>query len=226
MEPSLSRSGFASPCARSQKEADRPDSRRRVRARRRARLNTRRSLLLLGTLAVALASNACRSPARGGGRPHAAPTLCGWHPRPPVAACRTARRSPRSTSRTRRRRRGRSGVGCSPRSPCQPCTRCRATSGAGRSLSTTSPTCPRPPSSRDSIFHRRNPAAGPGGHFKAQAQGCTARDTAASLYPSGARPGHLALCLFSEGIAIQGAEPVRAPHTYRDPPAPPTGLRT
>ena len=46
------------------------------------------------------------------------------------------------------------------------------------------------------------------------------------LYPSAARPGHLALCLFREGIAIQGAEPVRPPRTYRDPPAPPTGLCT
>jgi hypothetical protein len=46
------------------------------------------------------------------------------------------------------------------------------------------------------------------------------------LYPSAARPDHLALCLFREGVAIPGAEPVRPPITHRDPPAPPTGLRT
>lgn len=46
------------------------------------------------------------------------------------------------------------------------------------------------------------------------------------LYPSAARPDHLALCLFREGIVISGAEPVRPPVTHRDPPAPPTGLHT
>lgn len=46
------------------------------------------------------------------------------------------------------------------------------------------------------------------------------------LYPSAARPDNLALCLFRDGIVIPGAEPVRPPITYRDPPAPPSGLRT
>lgn len=46
------------------------------------------------------------------------------------------------------------------------------------------------------------------------------------LYPSAARPDHQALCLFREGGLIPGAEPERPPVTYRDPPAPPTGLRT
>jgi len=46
------------------------------------------------------------------------------------------------------------------------------------------------------------------------------------LYPSAARPDHQALCLFREGILVPGADPVRPPSTHRDPPAPPTGLRT
>lgn len=46
------------------------------------------------------------------------------------------------------------------------------------------------------------------------------------LYPSAARPRHHALCLFRDGILIQGAEPVRPPITHRDPPALPRGLRT
>jgi len=46
------------------------------------------------------------------------------------------------------------------------------------------------------------------------------------LYPSAARPDHQALCLFRENILVPGAEPVRPPTTYRDPPAPPTGMRT
>jgi len=46
------------------------------------------------------------------------------------------------------------------------------------------------------------------------------------LYPSAARPDHRALCLFRGGIVIPGAEPVRPPRTFRDPPAPPLGLRT
>jgi RES domain-containing protein len=46
------------------------------------------------------------------------------------------------------------------------------------------------------------------------------------LYPSAARPDHQALCLFREDILIPGADPVRPPTTYRDPPAPPVGLRT
>lgn len=46
------------------------------------------------------------------------------------------------------------------------------------------------------------------------------------LYPSAARPDHQALCLFREDILIPGAEPIRPPTTYRDPPAPPVGLRT
>jgi RES domain-containing protein len=46
------------------------------------------------------------------------------------------------------------------------------------------------------------------------------------LYPSAARPDHQALCLFRESILIPGADPVRPPTTYRDPPPPPTGLRT
>jgi hypothetical protein len=46
------------------------------------------------------------------------------------------------------------------------------------------------------------------------------------LYPSAARPDHQALCLFREGIVIPGADPVRPPSTHRDPPAPPTGMRT
>jgi RES domain-containing protein len=46
------------------------------------------------------------------------------------------------------------------------------------------------------------------------------------LYPSAARPGHKALCLFREGVLIPGAEPQRPPVTHRDPPAPPTGMRT
>lgn len=46
------------------------------------------------------------------------------------------------------------------------------------------------------------------------------------LYPSAARPDHQALCLFRDGITISGADPVRPPVTHRDPPAPPTGMRT
>jgi RES domain-containing protein len=46
------------------------------------------------------------------------------------------------------------------------------------------------------------------------------------IYPSAARPDHQALCLFRENVIVPGAEPVRPPTTYRDPPAPPTGLRT
>jgi len=46
------------------------------------------------------------------------------------------------------------------------------------------------------------------------------------LYPSAARSEHLALCLFREGELLPGARPVRPPTTYRDPPAPPTGMRT
>jgi RES domain-containing protein len=46
------------------------------------------------------------------------------------------------------------------------------------------------------------------------------------LYPSAARPDHQALCLSRENIVVPGAEPVRPPTTYRDLPAPPTGLRT
>jgi RES domain-containing protein len=46
------------------------------------------------------------------------------------------------------------------------------------------------------------------------------------LYPSAARPGHQALCLFREDIIAPGVEPVRPPTTYRDPPPPPTGMHT
>jgi len=46
------------------------------------------------------------------------------------------------------------------------------------------------------------------------------------LYPSAARPDHQALCLFREGVLIPGGDPVRPPSTHRDPPAPPTGMRT
>lgn len=46
------------------------------------------------------------------------------------------------------------------------------------------------------------------------------------LYPSAARPDRRALCLFRDGPLIPGATPVRPPITYRDPPAPPTGIRT
>jgi RES domain-containing protein len=46
------------------------------------------------------------------------------------------------------------------------------------------------------------------------------------LYPSAARPDYKALCLFREGALVPGAEPVRPPVTHRDPPAPPTGMRT
>jgi RES domain-containing protein len=46
------------------------------------------------------------------------------------------------------------------------------------------------------------------------------------LYPSAARPDHKALCLFREGALIPGAEPQRPSVTHRDPPAPPTGMRT
>jgi len=46
------------------------------------------------------------------------------------------------------------------------------------------------------------------------------------LYPSAARPDHQALCLFRESILIPGADPVRPPITHRDPPPPPTGMRT
>lgn len=46
------------------------------------------------------------------------------------------------------------------------------------------------------------------------------------LYPSAARPDHQALCLFRENILIAGVDPIRPPTTYRDPPAPPTGMRT
>jgi RES domain-containing protein len=46
------------------------------------------------------------------------------------------------------------------------------------------------------------------------------------LYPSAARPDHQALCLFRDGVLIPGADPIRPPTTYRDPPPPPVGLRT
>lgn len=46
------------------------------------------------------------------------------------------------------------------------------------------------------------------------------------LYPSAARPGHLALCLFRPGATLAGARPIGRPRTYRNPPAPPTGMRT
>jgi hypothetical protein len=46
------------------------------------------------------------------------------------------------------------------------------------------------------------------------------------LYPSAARPDHQALCLFREAVLSPGADPVRPPTIYRDPPVPPTGLRT
>jgi RES domain-containing protein len=46
------------------------------------------------------------------------------------------------------------------------------------------------------------------------------------LYPSAARPDHKALCLFREDVLIPGADPQRPPVTHRDPPAPPTGMRT
>jgi RES domain-containing protein len=46
------------------------------------------------------------------------------------------------------------------------------------------------------------------------------------LYPGAARPDHKALCLFREDLLILGAEPQRPPVTHRDPPAPPTGMRT
>jgi RES domain-containing protein len=46
------------------------------------------------------------------------------------------------------------------------------------------------------------------------------------LYPSAARRNRHALCLFRDRILIQGAEPVRPPATYRDPPPLPQGLRT
>lgn len=46
------------------------------------------------------------------------------------------------------------------------------------------------------------------------------------LYPSAARPDHRALCLFREGALIPGAEPQRPPVPHRDPPVPPTGMRT
>jgi RES domain-containing protein len=46
------------------------------------------------------------------------------------------------------------------------------------------------------------------------------------LYPSAARPGHRALCLIRKGPALPGATPIRPPATHRDPPPPPTGLRT
>ena len=46
------------------------------------------------------------------------------------------------------------------------------------------------------------------------------------LYPSAARPDHKALCLFRDSILTPGADPVRPPTTHRDPPAPPTGMRT
>jgi RES domain-containing protein len=46
------------------------------------------------------------------------------------------------------------------------------------------------------------------------------------LYPSAARPDHKALCLFRDGALIPGAELQRPPVTYRDPPAPPTGMST
>jgi hypothetical protein len=46
------------------------------------------------------------------------------------------------------------------------------------------------------------------------------------LYPSAARPDHKALCLFRDDVLISGADPVRPPTNHRDPPAPPTGMRT
>jgi RES domain-containing protein len=46
------------------------------------------------------------------------------------------------------------------------------------------------------------------------------------LYPSAARPDRKALCLFRDDVLIHGADPVRPPATHRDPPAPPTGMRT
>jgi RES domain-containing protein len=46
------------------------------------------------------------------------------------------------------------------------------------------------------------------------------------LYPSAARPEHRSICLFRRGVSFSAARPVRPPETHRDPPAPPTGLRT
>jgi RES domain-containing protein len=43
---------------------------------------------------------------------------------------------------------------------------------------------------------------------------------------SAARPQHQVLCLFRDGHEVVGATPVRPPVTYRQPPAPPTGMTT
>jgi RES domain-containing protein len=46
------------------------------------------------------------------------------------------------------------------------------------------------------------------------------------LAPSAARPRHRVLCLFRDTDEVAAATPVRPPLTYRQPPAPPTGMAT
>ncbi len=70
------------------------------------------------------------------------------------------------------------------------------------------------------------PGRGTWASFQAAGESLHERGYRGVLYPSAARPGHQALCLFRDGILIRGAEPERPPVTHRDPPAPPTGMRT
>jgi len=46
------------------------------------------------------------------------------------------------------------------------------------------------------------------------------------LYRSAARPAAQALCVFRAGRAVNGVRPVPPPEPQKDPPVPPTGLRT
>lgn len=70
------------------------------------------------------------------------------------------------------------------------------------------------------------PSRGTWGPFQAVGEALHREGYCGILYPSAARPNHQALCLFRENILIPGADLVRPPVTHRDPPAPPTGLRT
>jgi RES domain-containing protein len=46
------------------------------------------------------------------------------------------------------------------------------------------------------------------------------------IAPSAARPTGKTLCLFRDADGVHGAQPVRPAHEIREPPPPPTGLRT
>jgi RES domain-containing protein len=70
------------------------------------------------------------------------------------------------------------------------------------------------------------PGRGTWASFQAAGEDLHCRGYRGVLYPSAARPDHQALCVFREGILIPGADPARPPVTHRDPPVPPTGMRT